>query len=93
MRPGTVIRLPDGREATVVYHGPDGYGIRFGRIALSDDDLDAIMAGHGNVVHVALPPDVVERIQPEAMLRDPLLEPLIGLPCVGDRFEIVEEPS
>lgn len=28
---GTVIILPDGRQATVVYHGLDGYGIKWGR--------------------------------------------------------------
>ena len=27
---GSWIRLPDGRVATTVYHGPDGYGIKWG---------------------------------------------------------------
>jgi len=27
MKPGTVIRLQDGRIATIVYNGLDGYGI------------------------------------------------------------------
>ena len=32
MKQGTVIRLPDGREATVVYHYLDGYRIRWGHV-------------------------------------------------------------
>lgn len=32
MKQGTVVRLPDGREGTVVYHNLDGYGVRWGRV-------------------------------------------------------------
>ena len=37
MKAGTVIRLSDGREATVVYHGLDGYGAKLGRHLLPDN--------------------------------------------------------
>ena len=30
MKPNTIVKLPDGRIGTVVYHGLDGYGIVFG---------------------------------------------------------------
>lgn len=32
MKQGALVRLPDGRVGTAVYHGLDGYGIRWGRI-------------------------------------------------------------
>ena len=31
MKPNTLIKLPDGRFGRTVYHGPDGYGIKFGK--------------------------------------------------------------
>jgi hypothetical protein len=39
MKPGTLIRLPDGREGRVVYHHLDGYGIRWGRAPVDPGDL------------------------------------------------------
>ncbi len=30
MKFGTIVKLPDGRKATVVYHNLDGYGIVYG---------------------------------------------------------------
>ena len=39
MTPNTHIRLPDGREATVVWHWLNGYGIRFGLHTFPEDDL------------------------------------------------------
>lgn len=38
MKQGTIIRLPDGREATVVYNGLDGRGIRWGRSPMNEWD-------------------------------------------------------
>jgi hypothetical protein len=81
MKPGTFIRLPDGREGTVVYHGLDGYGIMFGRIAV---DVDAIngtqpLFGEG-------PKDWP--YSPDALLRKPW--PTAKMECVGDEYEIVE---
>jgi len=39
MKPGTLIKLPDGREGRTVYHHLDGYGIRFGREPVDPDNL------------------------------------------------------
>jgi len=39
MKPGTLIKLPDGREGRTVYHHLDGYGIRWGREPVDPDNL------------------------------------------------------
>jgi hypothetical protein len=39
MKPGTLVRLPDGREGRAVYHNLDGYGIRWGRDPIEEGDL------------------------------------------------------
>lgn len=85
MKPGTLIRLTDGREATVVYHGPDGYGVRFGRI---DVDEDAILSG--NPLFGKAPEDYQYIAQ--AMLREPSewsakLWP--GMECLGEEYEVL----
>lgn len=82
MKPGTIVRLPDGRECTVVYNGLDGEGVLFGRHAV---DVDAILASCP--LFTARQPDNVP--EPEAMLRDPY--PGAELPCVGDDYEIVAD--
>jgi hypothetical protein len=76
MKPGTFIRLPDGREGTVVYHGLDGYGIRFGHIQVPEAELLNSTAG--------------EEWSPEALLRDPF--PTAKIECVGEKFDLVETP-
>ncbi len=89
MKAGTIVRLPDGREGTVVYHGLDGYGIRWGRTAIN---YEAIMQGDGNTMafiggNAKAAPQEFQDF-PEAMLREPY--PSADLPCVGEEFEIVE---
>lgn len=84
MKAGTIIKLPDGREGTVVYNGLDGYGIMFGRVPV---DLDVISGG--NPLFGDKPADWP--YTPEAMLRDPVLaRHWPDMECVGDEFEIVE---
>jgi hypothetical protein len=39
MKPGTIVRLPDGREGTTVYHGLDGYGIKWGAHIVDEENL------------------------------------------------------
>lgn len=39
MKPGTIIKLEDGRVGTVVYHQLDGYGIVWGRQIVDTDNL------------------------------------------------------
>ena len=80
MKPGTIVRLPDGREGTVVYHGLDGYGIVWGRIAV---DVDAVLSVTP-LFHREKPAGVPE---PEAMLREPYEG--ADLPCGGDDYEVV----
>ena len=82
MRPGTHIRLPDGREATVVYHGLDGYGIRWGRISVNRTEIEAANSLFGDA-----PRDYVWR--PEAMLRDSYGG--AALPCVGTGYDVIGE--
>jgi len=86
VRPGTVVVLPDGREGTVVYHGLDGYGIRWGRLPLSQDELAAILNGSGNLLSEG-PPEGFS-LTPEAMLRAPY--PSADLECVGDEYELAD---
>lgn len=85
MKPGTIVRLPDGREGTVVYHGLDGYGIRWGRVAV---DEGTILRGDGNTTMRDCPPDYPETLLPEAMLRN---FPHPTLPCVGTEFTVVPQ--
>ena len=77
MKFGQIIRLPDGREATIVYHGLEGYGVAYGR---------HYFFAEGQMV---IP---IENIPAaEAMLRKPELEKLLGVPCVGEEFEFVSD--
>lgn len=80
MKPGTIVKLPDGREATVVYHSLCGYGIVWGR---QNVNVDAIL---GSCPLFDGPPqeDVPE---PEALLREPWAG--AWLPCVGETYEVV----
>lgn len=39
MKPGAIIKLPDNRIGTVVYHNLDGYGIVWGEQEVNPDDL------------------------------------------------------
>ena len=50
MKPGIHIRLPDGREGTVVYHGLDGYGIKWGRHTLTDEDIGFLILNAGGTI-------------------------------------------
>lgn len=88
MKCGTIVRLPDGREGTVVYHNLDGYGIKWGRHAVTDDDI-----GGGNwlagIHDGGGAPDAFPWF-PDAMLKKP--NPYATLECVGDDYEIVSFP-
>lgn len=86
-KPGTIIKLPDGREGTIVYNGLDGEGIIFGRINV---DADVIYAQ--NCVFGDAPADYPYLA--EAMLRDPKLSRhWPGMECVGEDYEVLFVPS
>ena len=84
MKAGTIVRLPDGREGTVVYHGLDGYGIRWGRIAVTLDDITEAAKG-ANPLFGKAPAEYP--YSAEAMLREPY--PSAELECVGSDYERV----
>jgi len=84
MKAGTIIRLPDGREGTVVYHGLGGYGIQWGRIKVTVEDIEDAMQGANTLF--GEPPDDYPYYA-EAMLREPY--PHADIECVGERFEVM----
>ena len=88
MRPGTIVKLQDGREATVVYNSLMGYGVKIGRFDLTPEQIDHIYQGDGNTVKDGNPTGD-ESIEPEALLRDPW--PGAPMPCVGSSYEVLDE--
>lgn len=84
MKAGTIIRLPDGREGTVVYHGLGGYGIQWGRIRVTLEDIQAASRSANPLF--GEPPGNYP-YHAEAMLRVPY--PGADIDCIGDRWEIV----
>lgn len=80
MKFGTKITLADGREATVVYNGLDGVGIKWGHYNLSEEDC----RGDGVFNREGKPWDY--KWSAEAMLREPY--PSAEMECVGSDFEI-----
>jgi hypothetical protein len=90
-RPGTIVRVPDGRIGTVVYNGLDGVGIKWGVHHPDPSDFDGT---YGGVVSPSR--DMTDfPWEPDAMLRDPYSNPewqTPGLEYVGEdyRCEIVE---
>ena len=84
MKAGTIIRLPDGREGTVVLHSLGGYGIMWGRVAVTLDDIQDAMRGT-NPLFGDAPDDYPYHAA--AMLRAPFLG--AEMECVGSDYEIV----
>jgi hypothetical protein len=81
MKPGTIVRLPDGREGTVVYNGLIGYGIVWGRVSV---DVDAVLGS----CPLFDGPSAQNVPEPEALLRKPWDG--AELECVGDDYEVIE---
>jgi len=92
MTPGTIIKLPDGREATVTFNGLIGVGIKWGRHYFDSSIFEGSIADLGSIgVRGPEPSDELQELAPEALLRDPWK----GAPveCVGGDYEIVEVPE
>jgi len=92
MKAGTIIKFPDGREATVVYRGLDGEGIIWGRRKLTPGDMEILKNGHSGIC--GMPRDAMMQAEEaglvvEAMLREPY--PSACVPCVGSDFLIWED--
>lgn len=87
MKVGTQIRMADGREATVVFHGLVGDGIKWGLHEPRPEDFE------GTSGDLLSPADDSPALtedwpwHPDAYLRSPF--PSADLPCVGDDFEVV----
>jgi hypothetical protein len=82
MKAGTLIKLPDGRDGTVVYNSLDGVGIIWGHKTV---DVDAIM----NSCPIFSGDNEGNIPSPEALLRTPYEGQWCE--CVGDEFEVVSE--
>ncbi len=92
-RAGTIVRLPDGREGTVVYNGLDGIGIVWGQRELSEEDIAMLKEGTGGLCDTT--EEQLNRVRQaglvvEAMLHDPP-DLYSDTECVGDTFEILHD--
>lgn len=87
MKAGVVVRLPDGREGTVVYNGLDGRGIKWGRHEVTTEIIEKAM-GYQNPLF-GEPPALYPWL-PDAMLRDPYTGCDKGIEYVGSQFEVVD---
>ena len=82
MKPGTIIKLPDGKIGTIVYHSLDGYGIQWGRVRIERDEILKANPLFGH-------PPLLYKWYPEAMLRDDY--PGASIECVGNDYEILDD--
>ena len=92
MRFGTVVHVKGRGKATIVYHGPDGYGAIWG--VHKFDDLQEELAAQV-FAETAFAQDPVNRFQdevppPEIMLRTPYPNPAYGVECVGSAYEVLD---
>ena len=90
MKLGTLLRVvvEDGwRNATVVYHGLDGYGAKWGGYKLTDEDVALINSGG------PMGPKPPENFQwfPDIMLDDVEWEVLPTLPTHADLKKLEDE--
>ena len=81
---GTQIILPDGQEATVVYNSLVGVGVKFG---LHDPDPKDFEGTCGNTFQENAPDEWPW--EPDALLREPHMAEQLGMPCIGEDYEIV----
>ena len=91
MKLGTHIRLPDGREATVVFNSLIGVGIKWG---LHNPDPADFEGTDGNSVRSDLPYEDWPW-EPDALLRKPWWNcreyGFTPEQCVGNEYEVIEE--
>jgi hypothetical protein len=83
---GTVVRLSNGREGTVVYHGLDGYGIKWGRHKVDEAEVGRYVPLGAIGVSSPTPPADYPWFA-DALLREPWEG--ARLECVGGDFEVV----
>ena len=85
MQAGTIIKVKDGRIGTVVYHGLDGDGIKWGKHNVRIEDFEGT---DGNTCIDTAPEGF--NLFPDAMLREPY--PSASVECVGNDFKIISTP-
>lgn len=93
MKLGTQIRLPDGREGTVIYNSLIGVGIKWG---LYDPDPKDFEGTDGNTfVERSDPLSEDWWWEPNAILRDPWPGAeeygFAQDECVGEKYEIIRD--
>lgn len=81
MKLGDIVKVPDGRIGTVVYSGLDGFGIKWGKHLLLEEDRSVIL-GLNPLFEVKTPEGY--NWFPDAMLRDKDVEKLLQIECVGN---------
>ena len=93
VRLGTHVRLPDGREGTVVFNGLVGVGIKWGLHYPNPQDFKGT---HGDFIAPEQPMDNWEW-HFDVLLREPELAESVGVECVGEEYAVLyvpdEEPS
>ena len=82
-RLGTQVRLPDGRDATVVFNSLMGVGVKFG---LHDPPPEVFAGTDGNTMQDGRPEGF--DWEPDALLRKPEMSERLGMPCVCDDNEV-----
>ncbi len=92
MKLGTVIQFSDGRNATVVYNGLDGVGVRMGEHTITEEDLDSFRGSSGGLFSDEhLQQDFRDRYSPEFLLRPESDSKFTGTPCIGMDFDVIRE--
>jgi hypothetical protein len=87
MKAGTIVRLPDGREGTVVFNGLCGVGIKWGRHEVNEHTFAGT---YGDVFSPSVEIDDEWPWKPDAWLREewPGAD---GLECVGGTVVVLSE--
>ena len=80
---GTHIRLPDGREGTVVFNSLVGVGIKWG---LHNPDPRDFEGTSGDLFHCEKPEDW--EWKPDVLLRNPEFTKRLGIECVCEENEV-----
>jgi len=86
---GTIVRLPDGREGTVVFNGLMGVGVKWGRHDPPESDFDDTDGNTCQSGADGLPHDWPW--EPDALLRDPNIKRpgvLDGWDCVCPESDV-----
>ena len=88
MKPGTIIKLSDGRIGTVIYNGLVGVGIKWGEYRKSDSEWEDIFEGTNAEFPAAK--DLSDwEWEPDAFLRKPEMTNRLGKECVGEEYDAI----